>query len=384
LAERVGGKTVFGGGVLVTAVLTLLTPVTARCSVYLLIVLRALEGMSEGVTFPAMYVLLSCWIPPAERSRAVAFVIAGTKLGSIVGMQLSGFLCDCCYVGYWSSVFYAFGVAGCLWSFAWYFLCYSSPSVHPRISAAERECIEQSLEHCQTSAKLPTPWRKIATSRPFWACAVAQFANNWGAYTLLTCLPMYLHDVLRFDMTENGFLSALPYIAAWLIMTGGGHLADWLRAPNGLQATTVVKLFSAAGLLIPGLFLIVVGFSGHSRTFAVFAIVMSTGTSGLCASGFIVSLIDIAPKYAGILMGISNTLAPLSGILGPEVVGALTYHESTRAQWQKVFYITTAIYCFGAVVFVIFGSGELQDWAAVPQTTDETIDTDYSEKNDSQ
>jgi len=367
---------VFGGGVLVTAGLTLLTPVAARCSVYMLICLRVLEGMSEGVTFPSMYVLLSCWIPPAERSRAVAFVFAGTKLGSIVGMQLSGLLCDYCYFGCWPSVFYVLGVVGCVWSSAWFVLCYSSPSVHPRISVAEREYIEQSMEYCQTSAKLQTPWRKIVTSRPFWACAVAQFANNWGAYTLLTCLPMYLHDVMQFDMTENGFLSALPHIAAWLIMTAGGHLADWLRAPNRLQATTVVKLFNTAGLLIPGLFLFVVGFSGCSRALAVSAIVMSTGTAGLCASGFIVSLIDMAPAYAGILMGITNTLAPVSGIIGPEVVGALIYSESTRSQWLKVFYITTAIYCFGAAVFVAFGSGEIQDWAAVPQTTADSEERD--------
>jgi len=45
----------------------------------------------------------------------------------------------------------------------------------------------------------------------------------------------------------------------------------------------------------------------------------------------------------------------------------LTYYESTRTQWQKVFYISTAIYCFGAIVFVVFGSAELQDWAGVPQ-----------------
>ena len=60
MAERVGGKVLFGGGVLVTAVLTLLTPVAARWSVYMLIALRVLEGISKGVTFPSMHTLFSC------------------------------------------------------------------------------------------------------------------------------------------------------------------------------------------------------------------------------------------------------------------------------------------------------------------------------------
>ena len=33
---------------------------------------------------------------------------------------------------------------------------------------------------------------------------------------------------------------------------------------------------------------------------------------------------DIAPAYAGIIFGISNTFATLPGILSPYVVGALT------------------------------------------------------------
>ena len=33
---------------------------------------------------------------------------------------------------------------------------------------------------------------------------------------------------------------------------------------------------------------------------------------------------DIAPAYAGIVFGISNTLATIPGIISPYVVGALT------------------------------------------------------------
>ncbi len=47
LAQRIGGRWVFGIGIVMTAVLTLLTPIAAYTNVWLLVVVRALEGFFE-------------------------------------------------------------------------------------------------------------------------------------------------------------------------------------------------------------------------------------------------------------------------------------------------------------------------------------------------
>ena len=47
LAEKFGGKWLFGLGVLGTAILTLLTPVAARLSVGTLLAVRVVEGIGE-------------------------------------------------------------------------------------------------------------------------------------------------------------------------------------------------------------------------------------------------------------------------------------------------------------------------------------------------
>jgi len=44
---RYGGKKLFGVGILCTAVFTLVTPIAAEWSVYVLIVTRILEGLGE-------------------------------------------------------------------------------------------------------------------------------------------------------------------------------------------------------------------------------------------------------------------------------------------------------------------------------------------------
>lgn len=47
LAELFGGKLIYGIGVLMTAVFTLLSPIAARYNFTLFIIVRVLEGMGE-------------------------------------------------------------------------------------------------------------------------------------------------------------------------------------------------------------------------------------------------------------------------------------------------------------------------------------------------
>jgi sugar phosphate permease len=47
LAQRIGGRWVFGIGIMMTGVLTLLTPLAANISVWFLVAVRALEGFFE-------------------------------------------------------------------------------------------------------------------------------------------------------------------------------------------------------------------------------------------------------------------------------------------------------------------------------------------------
>lgn len=49
------------------------------------------------------------------------------------------------------------------------------------------------------------PWKSILTSRPVWAILVANAAGNYGAYMLLTQMPTYLKEVLKFDIKSVGF-----------------------------------------------------------------------------------------------------------------------------------------------------------------------------------
>ena len=46
------------------------------------------------------------------------------------------------------------------------------------------------------------PWKRMLTSKAVWAIILAHFAENWGFYTLLTGLPMFMRDVLQYKLDQ--------------------------------------------------------------------------------------------------------------------------------------------------------------------------------------
>ena len=338
-------------------------PAAAYLHVAAVVALRILAGMFEGVMFPSTHALLSRWTPATETTRAVTVVFCGQECGIVIGMLLGGVLSDHGFAGGWPSVFYVFGTTGCAWSAAWFLLCYNSPSTHPRISTAEREYLEAIIGTVSDSAERPkTPWCKIFTSGPLVACCVAKFAHTWGYHSILDGLPLFYFDVLGFNMTRNGFLASLPFAAAAIMLLITGRLSDWMRAPGRLSTTTVRKIFVSCGLLLPSVFFILSGFLGCNRSLVVLAMIMALGCAAFAWACVTVNPLDLSVTHAATLLGIANTTATVTGIVNPQVMGALTLNRSTRAQWQKVFYITAAVEWFGTIVYLLFGSGEPQDW----------------------
>lgn len=189
LSAKIGGKRVFGGGIAVTALLTLVTPVLAKVNIYLLLSLRIVEGIFEGVTYPCIHAVWSRWAPPLERTRLATLAFAGSHIGTVVSMPASAYLAT---VWGWESIFYFFGGLGLIWFGIWWVVVAESPAEDPKISKKELEYIQESLGNVDAKRKIVYPWKSIFTSAPVWAIVVSHFTDNWGFYTLLTQLPKFM------------------------------------------------------------------------------------------------------------------------------------------------------------------------------------------------
>ncbi|XP_022237128.1 sialin-like isoform X2 [Limulus polyphemus] len=385
LADRFNAKWIFGGGIFVTAVLSLLTPVAARHSVEAFIVVRVLEGLGEGVTFPSLFSLLSHWTPIQERSTLTGITGSGANLGMVITLPVSALLCEYGFDGGWPSVFYVFGFCGVIWFLFWSLLVTNTPESHPRISEEELIYIQQNRHAISSSSshqKQAIPWRAILTSRPVWAVALTKCCASWGFYTLFTELPNYFNSVLHSPIKRNGFENSAMYLAQTISVVIFGVAADCIRARSQLKITHIRKLFETTGLLLTGLCLIAVPLLRCNHVGILSVLILSMVFLAITTGGDTPVPLDLAPAYAGAVMGIVNTVTNCSGIFAPMVAGALTEHAETVEHWGTVFYLSGGICVVGAFIFLLFGSSDLQPWAVPLDIADDTQPIVSEENNE--
>jgi len=369
LAAKFSPTKLFGAAIACSSCLNMLLPTATEISPYCVIAVRVLQGLVEGVTYPACHGIWRWWAPPLERSRLATLAFCGSYGGAVLGMPISGFLAD--QIG-WYAPFYFYGCAGVTWYLFWLWLAFEKPAKHPAISPREQMYIEQSINagNAKQSSKQPTlfntPWKKVFTSMPVWAIIVANFARSWTFYLLLITQPKYFKEVFKMDLTEGSTMAAIPHLVMTIIVPFGGQLADFLRRKEILSTTNVRKVFNCGGFGGEAIFLLVVGYTRHKGV-AIAALITAVGCSGFAISGFNVNHLDIAPRYASILMGISNGVGTFSGMICPITTEQITKDHSSDElifnEWGHVFLIASSIHFIGVIFYAIFASGEQQEWA---------------------
>ncbi|KAJ8681254.1 hypothetical protein QAD02_017041 [Eretmocerus hayati] len=365
LAQLYPANRVFGAAIVTSCFLNLLAPGAIAYSPFLYMLLQVCRGLVEGVTYPACHGIWKFWAPPLERSRLATFAFCGSYAAIVIGMPLSGMLSD--WFGWYAS-FYFYGVVGIIWYGFWLWLAFERPSKHPCITAKELRYIEDSLGHGQNDLPMPTfsttPWDKFLTSMPVWAIIVANFCRSWNFYMLVLYQSRFMHEVFGISVVETGLIGSLPHLLMTMIVPCGGALADHLRKTGMMSTTNVRKLFNCGGFGTEALFFLVVANCATHRngTTATMALTVGVAGSGFAISGFNVNHLDIAPRYASILMGMSNGVGTIAGLLVPIFVDNVT-EDQNPLSWRKVFVTAACVHFVGVTFYAIFCSGELQEWA---------------------
>jgi ACS family sodium-dependent inorganic phosphate cotransporter len=334
LANRYGGRIVLGAAVVWWSLFTALTPPAALISLPALLCARVALGLGEAAVYPASFNMIGRWVPPLHRSRAVAVMTSGSALGTVFALPASGWLVR----DYgWPTPFYAFGVAGLVWAGFWF------------------ARVRDGVEAPQSQARAPIPWRALTHSSAVWAIIVGHFCYNWCSYVLLAWLPSYFKSTFGVSVASAGMLSAAPWLVVFVMGNVAGFLADYLLR-TGFSATLVRKLAQTIGLTGAGIFLLLLPGTA-SITSAVVLMCMATGLLALCLAGFPPNCLDVAPRHADVLYGISNTFATLPGLFGVFITGWLVDRTGSFA---VALIVTAGVALLGALVYLIFASGERQ------------------------
>jgi ACS family sodium-dependent inorganic phosphate cotransporter len=332
LANRFGGRRVLGVAVLFWSLFTLLTPAAAMVSLGMLIAARVALGLGEAAVFPASINMVGRWVAPEKRSSAVTLITSGVSLGTLVALPATSALVK----GWgWPMPFYVFGLVGIVWAVVWFV----------RVG-------EGTMHDTAPVARGPVPWGTLLRSPAVWAMVMCHFSNNWGLYVLLSWLPSYFKATYGASLASVGWLSALPWLLSFAMSVVSGRVADAMLK-RGQSATRVRKFVQVIGTLLPALSLLALT-QAPSLTIGLVLMCCATSTAAWGNAGFAANGFDLAPRYADVLWGLSNTVATLPGVFGVYLTGWLV---DRTGGYAAPFYATAGVYLLGFAAYMVFGSG---------------------------
>ncbi|TRY68251.1 hypothetical protein TCAL_07674, partial [Tigriopus californicus] len=366
ISDKFGGKQLLVTSMSLLALTSFSIPLFARLHGYTILAIRLVQGMISGLIIPTVISIIPSWCAPEERGTLMSFVIVGLPLSNFLSAPISGLLCATGFDNGWPLTFYFPGILTLIWTIAFHFLASNTPEQHPKISSdelkylAKYSCRNQS---CKQPELPPIPYKAMLTSIPFWALIITQFCSKIGLYSMALTLPLFINEVFHFGIIENGLLSGLPWIGM-IALSFTGQLSDYLIRNRIFSVTQVRKGFTVIPMLTWAVLVAAMGHIPSEIGQMVFITIAVSIHQLEMSGGFFISHSDLVGPYAGSAFGITNTIAQLPGFIIPILVAYFAPH-GTLSEWRTIFYIASGAKTVGAVIYLFFGSLELQSWAKV-------------------
>ncbi|CAG8494124.1 20497_t:CDS:2 [Cetraspora pellucida] len=313
LADKFGSKQVLGGAAACWTIFTLLTPVAAKSGFIYLILCRICLGIGEGICLPSIHSLIASWVRVDERSTAIAVVTVSCSIGIVLAMPLSTFIES---IGGWESIFWAFGATGIIWSLTWQIFGGNNPLEY---SGIKEEEINWILEDNMKYDFADIDYHMIQSEDD------DNEVNDINDVGLIeedcAASSSFLRETCATYPIQRNLKSTKPI--------------PWRQILSQREAVYL------ASTPLQGIILITIGLGLNSFTIA----------------GVSVSQLDIAPRYAGIIFGLGNTLGVIPAIFGVALTGWIL--DISGNQWNIVWTFAAIMYFIGSSVFVIWVGDEI-------------------------
>lgn len=199
-----------------------------------------------------------------------------------------------------------------------------------------------------------------------------------------------MDKILHLNVQQNAFLSALPYLSAWLVGLCISSFADALLARRLISPLASFKLWNTVASLGPSLSFVGAIWAGCDRMTVMLMLAGFGSLQGAVYAGNQMNHIALAPRYAGTLYGLTNAAANACGFLAPYVIGSIVeghvsifvafLHsgfvrrycymlfsflalQETLARWHIVFWMAAGINMATNCFYLMFASATEQPWS---------------------
>ncbi len=318
VVDRYGVKYPYGISFLAWS---LLSAATAFATGYAhLFTLRLLLGVSEAAAMPASLRWIRFNVEERQRGLAVGLCMAGTKIGSAVGIPVAAWLI---LQFNWRVMFLVLGFGALVWLVPW---------------AAVVRNDDRILESDAASAtSAPSvEFSTVMRSPAMWGILIGTFAYNYFVYYCMTWLPAYLREQRGLSASQMGLLTMASFAGIAIMATLAGWVADKL-IEHGQPALRIRKIFTIAGFVVASTEII--GGITSSTSVAVFFTVVSLTGLGLTTANYWALTQTLMPGAAvGRITGAQNFASNCGGVVAPLVTGWLlevtgSYVAPMQAIW---------------------------------------------------
>lgn len=283
-----------------------------------LVVMRFLLGVSEGGVYPAILVLIGNWFPRKELGRANALFLISLPLSTALTNPISGWVVS--HYG-WRGLFFFEGLASVASLAVWIPFISDRPSDAKWISPAEKSYLLNALEaeKAQRAAasgrteKGAGAYARLLVDRNLWIMITLYVCYTCGAYGYLIWLPTILTRLTHRNLSQVGWLSALPLATA----IGGVYLFGALSDIKGNRRLYCALALWGFGI---GLWLATL-FPGYIWLSYGLLVVTGLLSKAMQSPFWSMPALVFPPGVAGGARGIINGLGNLGGFVGPALVG---------------------------------------------------------------
>jgi ACS family hexuronate transporter-like MFS transporter len=252
---------------------------------------RAMLGAGESVNLPACTKAASEWFPPKERAFAVGVFMAGLNVAAIAGPPL--FIAMQAAFG-WRACFAITGLIGFVWVAAW-FLTYRRPQGAPLTERVKRATLADVLRCRQT-----------------WGYSIGKFLTDPVWWFYLFWLPLYFHDVRKFEMKELAWALPFIYFMSGVGAAVGGWFSGFLmrRGWTTGNARKTSMLFCALAMPVAALGVLV-----KDAMAAVLLFSLATAAHQAWMTNLFTATSDVFPQDAvGSVNGVGGSLGSFGGV----------------------------------------------------------------------
>ncbi|KAH9420534.1 hypothetical protein DERP_000960 [Dermatophagoides pteronyssinus] len=381
--DRYGGQWFAFIGIIGPCILSAITPLAVDYyQDFALIIIQIMIGGFHAFTYPAWFSLFSKWFYGNERTQANSWMQIGNAIGCSAMYLLAGHLCTLSKIG-WHLIFYVMAILHLPWIVLWLWYGSDDPLENKRISDMELQFIQQKVSMPFTISKSKkntirqTPWLKILISPVVWSSVICKMCCAFGFFLILNKMPSYFAIVFELTIEENGLISALVVFAFGIGSFISPILCNFFIKHFQISPLLIRKISQNIAMVGPAICLL--GITHYhqqqqkcSQNIVFALLIIAMFLHGFFTSGEWTIVSEYSRNYTGSIVGFAHSLAFLMGIIGPWLVGLVfessststssSFGETAIEKWNFIFYITTAIYLFGNMIFTIFGTDQQQEW----------------------